>query len=409
MRILYISKYAITPDIGQPTRQFFLSKNLAKEGHDVTLISSVSAGIKKCPKFEGSSRRKDIEGICHILIAGPLIELGFTMKRIYSWLMFELRLFFYLPKLSDKKPDVIIVSSLSLLTFLNGVYMKRKYSAKLVIEVRDIWPLTLIEIGGFSKKNLLIKFLAWVEKFGYENADGIVGTMPLLDQHVAKISNKPFKFKCIPMGFDPDYYEGDNIALLPEIKSLIERLPKDGFFVCYAGTIGRANLVDEIVEAAKILNEYENNNIYIVIIGNGIMKEKLVNESKNISNIIFYPGIEKKYVVPFLKSFDLLINCWKDEPIYRYGVSPNKWIDYMLSGRPILTAYGGHQSLINEANCGFFIPPNNPDLLADKILEISLMNKDELNDLGQNGLKYIIENRTFSALAKDYISFINHV
>jgi glycosyltransferase involved in cell wall biosynthesis len=406
MKIWYISKYAVTPDLGKPTRQFFLSKYFVRSGHNVTLISSVSSGVSVKPLFKSNIYKQSIEGVKHILINGPLVQFGFSIKRIYSWILFEVRLFLYAKRLKNEKPDVIIVSSLSLLTFLTGIYLKKKYAAKLIIEVRDIWPLTIIELGEVSKNNLFIKLLSLIEKSGYKNADGIVGTMPLLNIHISKVIASPFKFKCIPMGFDPEYYSKTGFEDLPlNVKKILQEISQKKFIVCYAGTLGRANLVDDMIKAAKLLYE-TNNNIHFIFLGDGPLKKNIVDASKEFYNIIFYSAIEKKFVINILKQCDLLINCWKDEPIYRYGVSPNKWIDYMLSGKPILTAYGGYQSLINEANCGFFIPPNQPEELANKIKEISLMNKTQLYAMGQRGLDYIFENRTYARLAEEYIDFI---
>ena len=102
-----------------------------------------------------------------------------SFRRILSWLDFEKNLFF-MPKDDLAEPQFIVVSSLSLLTILNGLILKKKYKCRLIFEVRDIWPLTLTSEGGYSNRNLLIRFLSLIEKTGYKYADNIVGTMPNL-------------------------------------------------------------------------------------------------------------------------------------------------------------------------------------------------------------------------------------
>ena len=150
MNIWYISKYAITTKEGFPSRQFMLSKQMAKKGHDISLFYSRSNG-KKADPFWGCSRRQRLEGVNCYQLNGPLISYGLSMKRILSWIIFEWNLFVLLLLPNKlKRPDYIIVSSLSLLTFVIGVWLKRKYKTKLILEIRDIWPATIVESGRFS-------------------------------------------------------------------------------------------------------------------------------------------------------------------------------------------------------------------------------------------------------------------
>ncbi len=399
--IWYISKYAVSVEEGNPTRQYFMSKYLVREGYNVTLISSKSSGIKNC-KVKGIGRQKKIEGINHILLNGPEINLGFSLKRILSWFIFETLLFIYPAFFKLPKPKVIIVSSLSLLTIVTGFFFKKIYRAKLIFEIRDIWPLSIMELKGLSKKNPFVFFLRIIEKFGYKRSNHIVGTMPKLDIHIKKSIKKDFNFSCIPMGYDPDFYQG--LKKVPsEIK---EKLPDNKFIVGYAGSIGIANRVEEIVKAANILNE-KDVEIYFAILGDGALKGDLIKQTKDLNNIVFLPKISKEYVNDFLSSCQLLVNPWQDKRIYDYGVSPNKWIDYMYSQKPILVSYSGYQSIINEAHCGEFIEVNNPIVLSEKILEYYNKSSEELKKIGESGRKYLNDNLKYEVLVKKYIAIIN--
>jgi len=399
--IWYISKYAISPNDGNPTRQYFLSKYIAKQGYNVSLFSSKSSGIKDC-KINGLSRKKNIDGINHILLNGPEINLGFSIKRILSWIIFETILFICGIFNKPNKPDIIIVSSLSLLTIITGYFFKLIYGAKLIFEIRDIWPLTIMELKNLSKNNPIVFILRAIEKFGYKKANHIVGSMPKLDEHVRNSIDKKFNYTNIPMGYDPDFYK--NLQKLP--KEIKQKIPSDKFIVGYAGAIGTANCVDEIIESAKIVSQKQLN-ITFLILGDGPLKAELVKKSKTYENIIFLPKINKQFVNDFLSSCDLLLNPWQDKTIYRFGVSPNKWIDYMYSAKPIIINYNGYQSIINEAGCGEFIEANNPKLLAEKIIEYANKEKKELIKLGNNGKEYLINNLSYSILAQKYINIFN--
>lgn len=189
---------------------------MVKEGMNVTLITSRSNGNKNNPVFHCRNQKYNLsEGINIITLNGPIINLGFNVKRIFSWIVFELRLLYWAVFKSKEKPEVIIVSSLSLLTFLSGVFLKKRFKCKLICEVRDIWPLTIIETKKWSERNLFIRFLSYIERKGYKHADKIIGTMGNLKEHVANV-NVEFanKVEYIPTGYDSEFYLQDEKTLL---------------------------------------------------------------------------------------------------------------------------------------------------------------------------------------------------
>ncbi len=405
-KIWYISKYSSTPEQSGPQRQFSLAENFNKLGYRTSLLISRSNSFFPNPKLKHFYSKTDYNGLSVITLNGPIINLGFSMKRIYSWIIFELNLFRYSYSISEnERPDIIIVSSLSFFTLLSGVLLKKRFKSKLIIEIRDIWPLTLIEIGHYRKNNLFIKMLLVFEKISFSKADGIVGTMPKLDLYVSKVLNKPFNFACIPMGFSDaqlkSTQQNHNYMFLKKYIS------EKKFIVGYAGSIGKVNLVDEIVAVAKILSE--NREIFFAIFGDGPLREKLILDSVNLKNIEFFGSISKYDIIPVLRDCNLLISPINNSPLYEYGVSFNKWIDYMLCKRPILASYSGYQSIINEADCGFFIEANNPTLLAEKIISIKNTDAKQLDEMGERGYNYALKNHNYEQLSKDYLHFINSI
>jgi glycosyltransferase involved in cell wall biosynthesis len=394
-KIWYISKYALNPKYGGPQRQYLFSKYFTIKGYKTILISSNSNGFHYID-FKGKYKLENDDNFKHYILKGNEIDLGFSINRIISWFLFEYRLIRFLKKQKIDKGDTVIVSSLSILTFLSGKYLKKKYGVNLIVEVRDIWPQTLIEFKNISKKNLVIKYLAWVEKLGYKYADVIVGTMGNLKAHVKKISpGCEQKVRYIPMGFDQNVY-----GTYKEEK----KADDTSFVVGYAGTIGKANKIDLILEAAKIL--VDQSHVEIVLLGDGVLKEKYVEECNQLSNIKFFPKVDKSEVFKFLSSCDILLNPWEDHSIYQYGVSPNKWIDYMYAAKPIIVPFNGYKNIINEAGCGEFIETNNPQLLADKILKYYKMPKIERERIGLNGKEYLEKNLTYDILSDKYLELI---
>ena len=175
---------------------------------------------------------------------------------------------FFFSKRKVKSPDTIIVSSLSLLTILNGLILKYRYKCRLVFEVRDIWPLTLTEEGGFKKSNVFIRILNFVEKIGYKYSDHIVGTMPNLKEHVEHVIGREKRVSCIPMGIDINSIEKSS----PLDSEFYEKyLSHKSFKIIYAGSIGISNALDTFLNCAQLMKD--NKNIKFIVVGDGDLKK----------------------------------------------------------------------------------------------------------------------------------------
>jgi len=323
MNIWYISKYASDPIYGYPGRHYSYAKYFVKKGEKVTLISSRSNGKVKIPSFRLKNQfYYQSDGVNGVILNGPLVNLGFNFKRIISWIEFEMRLLYWSFFVTKDKPDVIIVSSLSLLTFLSGKILKRKFKCKLICEVRDIWPLTLIETKKVKKTNIIIRFLSYIENSGYRFADGIVGTMANFKSYIYTINpTYSEKVSYIPTGFDPDFYVKE-IKVLNETGKMFSQIPKNNFIVGYAGTIGLANCVNEIIEIAYRM---KGQAVSFIIFGDGVLKDQLVKKTfaLKLDNVIFGGYYPKNNIPYILESCDVLINPWlSNVSLYNYGVSP---------------------------------------------------------------------------------------
>lgn len=404
--VWFISKYAITPNYGNATRQYFLSKYMSNKGFDVVLITSQSSNIKVYDNLKGYFELNTENNLKHFLLKGPKISLGFSFLRLWSWILFEwyvLRLTLFNKHIM--KPDVVIISSLSLLTFCSGVILKWRYNAKLILEVRDIWPLTLIEIGGYNKYNPIVLLLRIIEKFGYSFSDAIVGTMPNLKEHIRKSIKNEKPVYCIPQGYDSKAFLNE-LSVLSEKK--LEKIILDKFNIVYAGTIGVANNIDLILDTATELM-IKGSSAHFYFIGDGPLKSFYVNRSLNLNNVTFLDPVFPSELSRFLSNFDLLICPVKNQPIYRFGISFNKMIDYMRSGRPILFSYSGYPSFVDADKYCFITAAENSELLTSKIIEIMDVNKEVLNKMGANGLEVVKNNHSFDLLSDNYIKIINSI
>ena len=400
MKILCISKYASPPNYSRmPARLFVLVKEFIKLGHNATLITSDSNHFSSYPETSEIYNYEIVENVPLYWLKTKKYIKTASIDRVLSWFDFEMKLFkMDLNKI--EKPDVVLVSSLSIFTILYGYFLKKKFNSFLVFEIRDIWPLTMTEEGGFSKWHPLVLLIGFKEKFGYKKADLIVGTMPRLDLHVKKILGYEKPFHCSPLGFDPANYKEEIIGNNPFDKVF----PKNKVIVGYAGSMGITNALEPFIEAIKLLDK--NENIHFMLVGSGDLKDIFEEQLKNCDNVTFLPRIGQNEVKYFLQKCDILYLSTKDSKVWEYGQSMNKVVEYMVAGKPIIASYTGYPSMINEANCGVFVNSSNPMDLKETILNIANKNVQDIKQLGKKGKKWIYENRQYSRLANEYINKI---
>lgn len=402
-KIWYINKYfAARTETSYGGRDWSLLASMAKKGHKPIAIGSDSNSVFATKKLEKSVSIFNESGVIQVFLKTLKYKTPKSIARILSWFHFEWNLFWFKDK-SLPNPDVIIVSSLSLLTIFNGLRLKRKYKCKLVFEIRDIWPLTIIEEGGFSSKNLFVKALGWVEKFGYEKADVIVGTMPNLKQHVAEVLGYDKPVECIPMGVTDDILNTESFISDDYINMYLN---KNYFNVVHAGTVGITNALETFFKAAEALKD--NQEIRFVIVGDGALKGQYMKQYGHLPNLVFAPRVNRRQIYSVLSNADVVYFSTFKSKVWDYGQSLNKVIDYMLSGNPVLASYSGFPSMINEAECGFFVPAEDVGALVEKILEISEMSVSERRNIGAKGRSWLLENQTYSKLADKYLDLMFH-
>ncbi len=395
--IWYISKYVAPPQrASSGSRGFSIMRELAKLGNTSIVITSDSNQLALVPNFNGKHLIEDVHGVKLIWLRTLKYQTAKSLNRILSWFDFEIRLFF-LSKKDLPKPDVVIISSLSLLTIFNGLLIRRKYNCKLIFEVRDIWPLTITEEGGFSESNLFVRLLGVVEKIAYRLSDGIVGTMPNLGEHVTEVLGYSKKTHCIPMGVESEHI--DNVAVLPK-EYIDNHIPRDKFIVGYAGTIGITNALDSFFLCAEKMQHKDE--FHFLVVGSGDLKQFYQDKFKHLNNVSFAPKVAKNLVNSVLTQFDLLYFSVHDSKVWQYGQSLNKVIDYMLSGKPIVASYSGFPSMINESGCGKFVPVGDVESMVNVIIEFYTLTPEKRDQIGARGRRWLIENRNYQRLANNY-------
>lgn len=396
--VWYVCKYVGIPEARKGgTRAFMLMREMARAGHRAVMITSDSNHLTDPPVFDGRRFTRQIDGVeIHWLKTSKFVGAK-SFRRILSWLHFEWNLF-RLPLDELRRPDAIIVSSLSLLTIFNGLRLRRHFKCRLVFEVRDIWPLTIIEEGGFSPHNPFVMGLRWIEKLAYRTSDAIVGTMPNLIQHVRESISSPPPVHCIPMGISPDMIEN----VVPPGDEWVDRyVPKDKFLICHAGTIGITNALDTLFACAREMRD--ESDVHFLIVGEGDLRPHYEKLCRDLPNVTFTGPVPKDTVQPVLELCDLVYFSVHRSKVWNYGLSLNKVIDYMLVGKPVVASYSGYPTMVEEAGAGSSAPAGDAAALRAEILRLKAMPRDELAAMGLRGKSWILQNRGYDRLAAQYL------
>jgi len=389
MNIWIFNQYINLPEFPGGTRHIDIAKELTKQGHNIHLFASGFNYVlhKEIILKDGQkSINQKIDNI-EIHWLRVLSYKKNNIKRFLSMFSFYRALRQETRKIKKEngfvKPDIIIGSSVHLFSVLAAQKIAKNLNSRFVMEVRDLWPFTLIALRSMSKYHPLIILFAWLERYLYKKAEKIIVLPEKAGEYISKYTDES-KIVWIPNSFPIDR--------LKDIK--YEKTKNTKFTIIYAGAIGVPNDVITLVKAFQLLKE--NKDIQLIIIGDGVEKEnikKYVKENE-LSQIKLLDAIAKNEVLNFLQMADILWAGMIDSELYKLGFSFNKLYDYMAVSKPIILSAPNKNNFINESNCGWVVESENPEVLSEKILESKNMTENERLQLGKNGFNFLINNFT---------------
>ncbi len=406
MHILLINHYAGNPESGMEFRPFYLASEWIKNGHTVTIVAASYSHLRqKQPQVEQIFNIEMIDGIRYIWLRTP----GYTgndKNRIWNILAFIKGLYKYKVWMTERV-DIVISSS----TYTLDIFPARKIAlssgAKLIYEVHDLWPLSPMELGGYSKYHPFIFTIQCAENYAYKLSDQIVSMLPKARDHMIQHGLRSDKFNYIPNGINVEEWQKNEKYVLNDYPGPeLQKYKSAGYFVvAYTGAIGIANALEVFIRAAALLKNYK---IIFMIMGNGPEKENLITLSKglDLNNIVFFNPVKKEFIPSLLKKFDILYLGLQNQPLFRFGISPNKLMDYMMTAKPIILASAAGNDMVSEAKCGITVEPENARAVAEAVMQLYKLSDNERKILGENGREYVMKNHDYKILANKFLAIL---
>ncbi len=384
-KIIWLVNEYNFPDY-ERSRQTNLCRLLDERGYDAYIISGSSENKGEPNRISGNKK--------YIFVQAPEAK-GYMIKtsnydktyeRVLVALQFQNRVW----KLRNQlpKPDVIVSDFAGL--FGNGfLRWKRRYGTKIIYDILDMWPEGFVDLGYLKKDSFITKMLYRMEHKSYREADGIIFSMKggkdyIIDKGWSK-----------EVGGDVDTSDigylnnGVNLAQVDDQKEKFvlddPDLDTDKFKVVYLGSISKTNGLDVLVETAKVLQERDNGRVIILVYGYGNQEDnlrKLVSDY-GLENIKFKGKLDSRFGLNVLSRSNLNVFTFRDSPLWKYGVSPNKLFMYFASGKPVLSMIRPNYDLVEEKKAGISVK-NNPEIVADAIERFSRMDKAEYDEYCRN-------------------------
>lgn len=407
MNIVLINHYAGSPALGMEYRPFYLAREWVRLGHDVTIVAASWSHLRsRQPLVAGDLEAEFVDGVRYVWLTAPPYH-GNGVRRAANIATIMAKLFRYGRRLADTyAPDLVIASSTYPTDNWPARRLAKRARARLVYEVHDVWPLSLIELGGMSPRHPFCLAMQWGEDYAYRQADKVVSMLPCTREHMENHGMAPDKWAYVPNGVDPDEWARDPLELPATHADFFERLRRDGqFIVGYAGSHGVANDLRPFVEAAESLN---SRGVTHVLVGQGPEKAGLerIAADRGVDNVVFLPPVPKASVPTLLGSFDVAFVSWRRQPIARLGVSHNKTFDYMMAARPILYAVEAGNDPVAETGAGISIEPESATAIVNGVIEFTRMSAQERAEMGAKGRAFALAHHTYPVLARSFLEAV---
>jgi glycosyltransferase involved in cell wall biosynthesis len=400
MRLLYVNHYAGSPTLGMEYRPYYLAREWVRAGHPVLIVGASHSHVRARQPAPGD---ETVDGVAYRWLATPAY-VGNGVGRAWNIAVFLWRLWTRAGSVARQfRPDAVIASS----TYPMDIWVARRIArlagARLVFEVHDLWPLSPIEVSDMSPRHPFIRLCAKAEADAYRDADVVVSILPKVGDYMASRGLDLRKLHIVPNGVAPEDWLLAPQPLRADVASAIGRLRAQGRAVLgYAGSMGLPNALDVLLDAAALLRDKP---VGIVLVGDGSERERLARRiaAEGLDHVQLLAPIPKAQVPSFLSSVDAAYIGWRRAPIYRFGIAPNKLMDYMMAGCAVLHGVEAGNDPVAESGCGVSVAPESAQAAAAGIERLLHLPAAERRAMGERGRAFVQAHHTWPVLARRFV------
>ena len=383
MRILYFVQYFNLPHEPGGSRAYQFARAWVREGHQVTVVTgAVNHKTLAVPEAHRGRLvvREEVEGIRLLRVWSYAGIRGSFRKRLLNFLTYALTAAL-VGWVRGGPADVIFASSTPLTVGLPGWFNALVRRRPWVFEVRDLWPQSAVVAGVLSARALPVRLAAWLSRRFYRSARRIVAVTRGIVEGLVEEGIAREKILLVPNGVD------DWMLEAAENPVEIEDSP---LRVIYCGALGRMNSLPQILDAAAHLHREP---VEIVFIGDGDERSRLEERVRRegLEAVRFVDALPKREAFEELRRAGaLVVTTW--DVAFQKMVLANKLFDYLAAGRPVIVAAAGEMAeLVEEAGCGFVVPPEKPEQLAEAMVRMAGLDERERRAMGAAGRRYILD------------------
>lgn len=406
MNIVYLAHFAGSPEHGMVHAYYHLAREWLKLGHEVTIVAaSFTHPRVSQPNVQKQITEQWIDGIRYLWVPTSAYKPENHFGRGRNILQFVARTWF--GNLPVKQVDLVICSSHHPFAIFPARRLAKNFDARLVFEVRDLWPLSLIEVGNISPLNPFMWLMQKAENYAYRKSNHVVSVLSGSKTYMIEHGMAPEKFSFIPNGVAlPENHE---IVALPEShQGLLEHKDSNEFWLGFAGRVNNAVALQYLVEA---MARIKNANVKLFILGDGEKKaslQDLVEQAGLNQKIMFLDAVKKSQVASFLGHMDAVYLGLQRQSLFRFGISPTKLNDYMLAAKPVIYAIDAPDDPVAESGCGISCEAENVVEIASAIDKLASLSSSEREAMGLRGYHWLVENRDYAKLAKRFLNEVGY-
>lgn len=390
--LLWINHFAVSPRDGGGTRHFELARELGCRGWRVTVAASdFHYHTRNYTRRPGVDHRdpvaEHLDGVDFLwLWSAPYTRNDW--RRGWNWITFGQSLSRW--QANGSAPRVVIGSSPHLFAALAGARMASRLGVPFVLEVRDLWPESLLAAGG--RKGAVYHAFGAIARYLYRRADRIIVLARGSADHIGKMGVPADKIVYVPNGADVGAFK--ELPLHPDAR--------ETFTLVYAGAHGPANGLETVLGAAELLLR-ENSRVRFLLVGDGPTKAELQASAaaRSLSNVEFRDPVSKREVPALLASADAGLMVLRDAPLFSHGVSPNKLFDYFAASLPVVCNVPGDVAgMVREAAAGEQAADCSARALADAVLRLASRSLEDLATMGRSAREWVAREHGRPVLAE---------